>query len=99
MPARPALPKLTTVAAAADYLGVSQKTIRQWIREGRLPAVRAGQRCIRIAVADLEKLTEPCGPGGVSDPVERIARMVEASPLSDDDVDRLATLLRSGTAR
>ena len=33
-------------------------TIRNWIDSGRLPAVRLGQRRIRIKRADLERLIE-----------------------------------------
>ena len=76
MPAKPAR-KVVTVAYAADHVQVTPRTIRQWIREGRLPAVRVGERCIRIDLADLEKLMQPCGPAAVSDPVERIARLLE----------------------
>lgn len=88
--------KLPTVAESAAYFGVAPKTIREWIAEGRLPAIRPGPRCIRIDVADLERLAQPCGPASTPDPVERIAKLVENSPLTNDQVDRLAALLRTG---
>jgi excisionase family DNA binding protein len=98
MPRRKPIPKRThvTVAEAAEYLDVAPKTIRKWIAEGRLSAVRPGPRTIRIDLAELERLAEPCGPASPSDPVERIAKLVAHSPLTDDQVDRLASLLRSG---
>jgi excisionase family DNA binding protein len=48
---------------AAEYLGVHVKTVRNWIRSGRLPASRlAGQRVLRIRAADLNRLLEPVSP-------------------------------------
>lgn len=87
---------LLTVPDAAIYGGVSKKTIRRWIAEGRLAAIRLGPRSIRIDLAELERLAEPVGPASPADPVERIAKLLESSPLSDDQVDRLASLLRAG---
>ena len=39
---------------AAEYVGVSTRTIRVWIAEGRLPAKRFGKRIIRVRIADVE---------------------------------------------
>lgn len=88
---------LLTVNEAADYGHVSFKTIRRWIAEGRLSAIRLGPRSIRIDLAELERLAEPVGPADSGDTVDRIARIVEQSPLSDDDVERLAAILRAGS--
>lgn len=44
----------TTVAGAADFLGVHEITIRRWIASGRLSAHRVGPRLIRIRFTDLE---------------------------------------------
>lgn len=41
--------------AAAALASVSIKTVRRWIRDGRLPAYRAGRVC-RVKRADLEAL-------------------------------------------
>ncbi len=48
-----------TLTAAAEYLDVSERTLRRYIAEGRLPAYRLGKRQIRIEVADLDKLVQP----------------------------------------
>lgn len=49
--------ELLTSAEAAAMLRVSQWTIRRWVREGRIPVYRAGQRGrIRIHPDDLESL-------------------------------------------
>lgn len=55
--------RLYSPEEAADYLGVHVKTVRGWIRSGRLPASRlAGQRVLRIRSADLERVLEPVDP-------------------------------------
>ena len=96
---KPAPPrKLITVSAAAAEYSVTAKTIRQWIAEGRLPAIRLGPRSIRIDPADLERLAQPRGPASAPDTVQRIAKLVENSQLTDDQIDRLAAMLRSGGA-
>ena len=58
--------KLFSPEEAAEYLGVHVKTVRNWIRAGRLPASRlAGQRVLRIKSADLHRLLEPVDPDDV----------------------------------
>lgn len=52
--------RLYSPEEAAEHLGVHVKTVRNWIRAGRLPASRlAGQRVLRIRAADLNRLLEP----------------------------------------
>lgn len=54
MPADPSpLPHLITYRAAADALGVSERTIWSLVRAGRLPAVRIGA-AVRIDPRDLD---------------------------------------------
>jgi len=49
-------PEYLTVDQVAARLQVSQKTIRKWISENRLPGlIRLGRRCIRFRAVDLEK--------------------------------------------
>ena len=58
--------RLYSPEEAADYLGVHVKTVRNWIRAGRLPASRlAGQRVLRIRASDLNRLLEPVSPDEV----------------------------------
>lgn len=47
---------------AADFAGVSVKTIRRFIADGRIPAYRLGKRVIRIRRSDLEALFVPIEP-------------------------------------
>jgi excisionase family DNA binding protein len=54
--------KLYSPEDAAEYLGVHVKTVRGWIRDGRLRASRlAGQRALRITASDLRAVLEPLG--------------------------------------
>lgn len=56
--------KLYSPEEAAEYLGVHVKTVRGWIRDGRLRASRlAGQRALRIRASDLRAVLEPVEPG------------------------------------
>lgn len=49
-----------SVAQAARILCVDEGTVRLWIRQGRLPAVRVGGgRVVRILRADLALLLAP----------------------------------------
>jgi excisionase family DNA binding protein len=46
-----AIPRLMSVATVAVALGVSSKTVRRLIQDGRLPSHRVGRQ-IRISEAD-----------------------------------------------
>jgi excisionase family DNA binding protein len=39
---------------AADFLGVSKKTVRRWIDTGRLTGYRVGPRYIRVDLNEVE---------------------------------------------
>lgn len=59
---------LLTVEQAAQYLQVSQSSIRSYIRQGRLPAYRiAGKRKVLIRKAALLDLLEPARPDDVDE--------------------------------
>lgn len=49
---------------AAEYLGVTDRTIRRFIAEGRLPGYRLGNKMLRLDVADLDALMRPIPAGG-----------------------------------
>ena len=44
-----------TVHEIADRLKLNQQTVRNWIDQGRLPAVRIGRR-VRVRRADLDRV-------------------------------------------
>jgi len=52
---------LLSVGGTAEELGVSENTVRNWIAQGKLPAIRIGERIIRIRVADLAALITRVG--------------------------------------
>jgi excisionase family DNA binding protein len=60
---REALVRLLTVAAVVEALDVSERTVRDWIARGKLPAFRiAGSRIVRVPAAAVERLLEPVVP-------------------------------------
>lgn len=46
------------IGEAAKYLGVSTKTVRNWISSGRVPGYRVGGRIIRIKKSELDRLIQ-----------------------------------------
>jgi excisionase family DNA binding protein len=46
-----------TVAEVAEILKLNQQTVRNWIDQGSLPAVRVGRR-VRIKRSDLERVLD-----------------------------------------
>jgi excisionase family DNA binding protein len=79
-----------SVEQVADRLGLHVRTVRTYIRDGRLDAVRIGKQ-YRVARADLEALT--------GRPAAARARYVAVSSIVDVDgvdaaaADRIATVL------
>jgi excisionase family DNA binding protein len=57
-----AFPPLLTYRQAAQVLGVTDRTLRTLVREGRLPAVRFG-RSVRIDPADLRRFIDTAKRG------------------------------------
>jgi excisionase family DNA binding protein len=55
-----------TVTQAAKVLEVSPSTIWRWIKAGKLPAYRVGERAIRIKKADLPSIVTPARAKEVS---------------------------------
>jgi excisionase family DNA binding protein len=62
--ARQPKPRWSSPGAAADYLGVSSRTIRRRIADGSLPAHRFGPRLLRIDLNDVDKLFRPVPAAG-----------------------------------
>jgi excisionase family DNA binding protein len=56
--------KYLTLSQAAERYGVSVRTLRRRIAEGRLPAYRVGPRSIRVAEGDLARLARPIPTAG-----------------------------------
>jgi excisionase family DNA binding protein len=54
----------TSIAAAAERLGVCTKTVRRWIAEGRLTGYRVGPTLIRLDAAEVDALLRPIPTAG-----------------------------------
>ncbi len=52
-----------TVAEVAEKLKLNQQTVRNWIDQGSLPALRVGRR-VRIKRSDFERILEESYSGG-----------------------------------
>ncbi|WP_322859152.1 helix-turn-helix domain-containing protein [Mycobacterium europaeum] len=55
--------ELIGLQQAADYCDVSYRTVRRWIADGRLNAVRVGPRLLKVDVAELNRVLAPVGGG------------------------------------
>lgn len=56
--------RLESIPHAADYLGVSTKTIRRRIADGSLTGYRAGPRLIRVDLNEVDRLLKPIPSAG-----------------------------------
>lgn len=63
-PARNATRRLASIAHAAAYSDLSNRTIRRYIAEGRLPGYRVGPRLVKVDLDDLDAITRPIPTAG-----------------------------------
>lgn len=56
--------RLLSVAEVATLLSVTEPTVREWIKEGKLQAHRAGARFWRIRQSEVDRMlgSTPAGP-------------------------------------
>lgn len=85
---------LLSVEQVAERLDLHVRTVRGYIRDGRLPAVRIGKQ-YRIAAADLDAFTGR--PASAVRPGIDVSAVVDIDGLSAVDADRLSTLLVAGS--
>jgi excisionase family DNA binding protein len=90
--------ELYSVEQVAERLGLHVKTVRNYVREGRLKAVRIGKQ-YRIAREDLEAMTGR--PEPPPEPVRRtrhveVSSIVEIDAISPEMANRLTTSLIGG---
>jgi len=78
--------ELYTVDQVADLLGLQARTIRNYVRDGRLKAVRIGKQ-YRIARADLEALTGHPVAGAAGDTAGRHRHVEVSSIVQIDAID------------
>lgn len=86
-----------SVEQVAEHLGLHVRTIRNYVRDGRLTAVRIGKQ-YRIAHEDLEAFTGRPVPAPLGDTAGRkrhteVSSIVEIDAISAEKADRLTTLL------
>jgi excisionase family DNA binding protein len=90
---------LYSVEQVADRLGLHVRTVRNYVREGRLKAVRIGKQ-YRIAAEDLAAMTGRSPASFDPEPVRRhrhteVSSIVEIEAISPDLTMRLTNLLMS----
>jgi len=95
--------QLYSVEQVADLLGLHVKTVRHYVRDGRLRAVRIGKQ-YRIARADLEAFTgHPApGPAPARETVPRrrqveVSTVVQIDAIGRDAASRIAGTLLAAT--
>jgi excisionase family DNA binding protein len=91
------MPDLYSVEQVAELLNLHVRTVRNYVREGRLKAVRIGKQ-YRIAREDVEAMTgKPTAPlDRESVPRRRhveVSSIVEIDAISPDTMMRLSNLL------
>ncbi|AJK78643.1 excisionase family DNA-binding protein [Mycobacterium avium] len=59
-PARQAR-RWASLQQAAEYLGVTDRTVRQMIADGRLAGYRSGNRLVRVDLNELDAAMKPFG--------------------------------------
>lgn len=52
-----------TIGQAADYLNLTERSIRRYIADGKLAAFRVGNKQLRIRVVDVDALLVPVPTG------------------------------------
>jgi excisionase family DNA binding protein len=92
--------ELYSVEQVAERLGLHVKTVRTYVREGRLKAVRIGKQ-YRISRLDLEAMTGRAEPP--PEPVQRtrqveVSSIVEIDAISPETANRLTISLIGGAS-
>ncbi|MFD7661888.1 helix-turn-helix domain-containing protein [Streptomyces sp. NPDC059788] len=94
--------RLYSVEQVAERLGLHVRTVRNYVRDGRLPAVRIGKQ-YRIAHEDLEAFTGRPASSDSGEPAEgprhsEVSSIVEIDAVDARTADRLATILTGSAA-
>jgi excisionase family DNA binding protein len=91
--------KFISIREVCDEYGLSDKTVRRKIKTGELDAYRCGPRLIKLDPDQVHaQLLKPvtATERAVDAAIERI--VAAAPPLTDDQRNRIAALLRTGVA-
>jgi excisionase family DNA binding protein len=82
---------LLSVADVAQLLSITQPTVREWIKDGKLRAHRAGARFWRIRRSEVDRMlseqasNRPQTPGGPRPAAGREARDLLSSLITNPD--------------
>ncbi|GIG64763.1 helix-turn-helix domain-containing protein [Phytomonospora endophytica] len=88
---------LYSVDQVAELLGLHVKTVRNYVRDGKLKATRIGKQ-YRIARADLEKFTGTAAPSPVREEAARtraveVSAVVQVEAIGREEVSWLANTI------
>ncbi|MEV0387340.1 helix-turn-helix domain-containing protein [Nonomuraea sp. NPDC050643] len=86
-----------TVEQAANLLGLHVKTVRNYVRDGRLPAVRIGKQ-YRIAKDDLAAFAGLPAEEPVVPRRAEVSSIVQVDGLSRREMDRVSTMVMGALA-
>jgi len=94
--------QLYSVEQVAERLGLHVRTVRSYVRDGRLRAVRIGKQ-YRISQDDLDALVGHTAPRAETGPVSQrrhvdVSIVVHVDGVDRDEADRLANTLMAATA-
>jgi excisionase family DNA binding protein len=92
--------KLYSVEQVAGLLGLHVRTVRNYVREGKLKAARIGKQ-YRIAHEDFEAFTGRPAPAGGAARRHRhveVSSIVEIDAIGAETADRVTTLLMGASA-
>lgn len=53
--------RYVSIVEAAEYLGCTDRTIRQMIADGRLTGYRSGRRLVRLRLDEIDHAMKPFG--------------------------------------
>src|ERR1700724_3422196 len=92
--------ELYSVEQVADLLNLHVRTVRNYVREGRLKAVRIGKQ-YRIARENLEAMTGRPASSFEREPVRRhrhveVSSIIEIDAVSPETANRVMSLLGGG---
>lgn len=60
------IPRYITLDEASEILSLDDKTVRRYIRDGRLAGYRIGPRALRVTLDDVLGLIEPIEAGEIA---------------------------------
>lgn len=91
--------RLYSVEQVADLLGLHVRTIRNYVRDGRLRAVRIGKQ-YRIAPADVDAFTgtEPAPSAPLTVRHAEVSSVVQLDDVDEDTASRLSTVIMASVA-